>query len=139
MADIYPVAFLIDKLYDELNMKLKKKSKILLDPPGVTNGNKKTYISNFRKICQQLNRTEQVVQSYFEIELSCKTSIDQNGSLIINGNFKQNGIEKIFSNYIRDFVSCKECSSCDTILFKENRINYISCNRCLSKKAIDLK
>lgn len=138
MVELYTQDFLIDKLYDELNTKLRKKSKLILEPPQVSNLNKRTYISNFRKICSQLNREELLVQSYFESELSAKTSIDQNGCLIISAMFRPLNIETIFKKYVQEYVSCPQCSCCETILIKKNRVNYISCNRCLSEKSVKL-
>ena len=76
--------------------------------------NKKTYIANFRAICNKLNRTEDEVKLFFEKELATVISINNNGSLIITGIYKQQGILKILNNYILEFVTCKECKSCDT-------------------------
>jgi translation initiation factor 2 subunit 2 len=74
---------------------------------------------------------------FFEKELQTSVSINQDGGLVITGMFKQPGLLKIFTNYIKEYVTCKECNSCDTEIIKENRITYLKCNKCLSKKAFN--
>lgn len=128
--------FLIDRLYIELNNCSNPNKKVSLERPEVCIANKKTFFSNFSEICQKLNRKDTDVKKYFEDELKTEVNILQDGGLNIVGIFRQPGIQKILGNYIKDFVACKECNSCDTELIKSNRITFISCNKCKSKKAL---
>lgn len=132
----YPTDFLIDRLYTELEYLLKSDTKISVEKPQVSSANKKTFISNFRNICSKLNRTEEDIRLFFEKELNTNVTINQDGALVITGIFKQPGIIHVMTNYIKEYVSCKECKSCDTNLIKENRILFLKCNKCLSKKAL---
>lgn len=128
---------LLDRLYDELAKKTTpSNNKLTIDAPIVACANKRTYVSNFAIICNKLNRKESDILQYFTEELNTAISIDQNGCLIICGIFKQAGIQKIFGNYIKEYIICKECHSYNTELIKENRITFLSCNKCLSKKAL---
>lgn len=137
-VNTYDTIYLIDRLYEQLNQnsELSNKKKISLVRPEVSSANKKTYIKNFKEMCQRLNREMSEVQKFFEDELIAKSSIDAKGALIISGMFKQNGIQKILLNYIKQFVICKECGNGETALLKENRILFLDCKKCLSKKAI---
>lgn len=132
----YTTDFLIDKLYTELNNNLSANKSLTLERLDISCANKKTAISNFRSICAKLNREEYEVKTYFEKELLATITINSDGCLIITGMFKQPGIYKVLNNYIKEFVTCKECNSCDTKIIKENRVMFMVCNRCLSKKAL---
>ena len=132
----YTLDFMLDKAYTDLKEISNQSNKLSIDKPEVIFMNRKTMITNFVAICKQLHRQTTEVQNYFDTELAVKSSVDQNGSLVITGRFKTAGIIKVVANYIKDYVSCKECASCDTSLNKENRILYINCNKCKSKKSL---
>ena len=133
----YSIDHLVDRLYDELDSQEKEsKSKLSLPAPEVTSANKKTFIKNFTGICSKINRKDDDVKAFFEEELKASCSIDANGMLIIQGLFRELGIKKILSNYVKSFVLCKECASGATEIIKENRITFMNCKSCLSKKAL---
>lgn len=129
--------YLIDRLYIELGNHQNTNKKLILNKPEISSANKKTYISNFKEICDKLNRRVSDVQDYFVKELATSISLNKDGALIITGVYKQAGIIKVLSTYIKDYVTCKECNSCDTEIIKENRITFLKCNKCLSKKAFN--
>lgn len=132
---MYSEKFLLDRLYTELQNNMTN-TKMSLPRPEVSCANKRSFISNFRTICTKLNRPENKVKKYFMEELKTDISISQDGALVITGMYKLNQMTTLISNYINDYVKCKECSSCNTEIVKENRISYMSCNKCLSKKAL---
>lgn len=131
----YTMDFMIDRLYDKLTEQ-ENKSKTSVDPPQIVIENKKTCIVNFKKICAQLNRHNTYLKEYIENEFSVKTNVNANGSLILIGVYKSNKVIAIIKKYIMENIACKECKSCLTDIIRENRITYLKCNRCLSKKAI---
>lgn len=132
----YSIDYLVDKLYIDLNNCTSPNKKIAIERPIITSANKRTFFSNFRAICNKINRKEEDVRLFFEKELNTDVNINQEGCLVITGLFKLQGMTKILSNYIKDFCMCKECNCCDTELIKENRLTFISCNKCLSKKTL---
>ena len=134
---IYEDTFLIDKLYSELDAIGSNSKKIAIDKPDVSSANKRTFLKNFRSICMKLNRGEEDVRLFFENELKTTVTINQDGALVITGMYKQNGIMTILTNYIKEFVMCKQCSSCDTHLIKDKKILFLNCSKCLSKHAIN--
>lgn len=131
----YTIEYLVDRLYNELEKQNVNQQKVILDKPIIKVENKKTCIVNFTNICIKLNRNANDVEQYFKKEMNVVTSINAAGGLMITGIYRENQIIKIFTSYIQDFVKCKECSSCDTEIIKENRITYNKCNKCKSKKA----
>ncbi|QKF93648.1 eukaryotic translation initiation factor eIF-2 beta [Fadolivirus algeromassiliense] len=135
--ELYTTEYLVNRLYTELSDHTSSSKKLSLEKPEISSVNKKTYISNFKSLCTKLNRDTNDVKMFFEKELQTSVSINQDGGLVITGMFKQPGLLKIFTNYIKEYVTCKECNSCDTEIIKENRITYLKCNKCLSKKAFN--
>ena len=131
----YNTKFLVDRLYTELGNQLSSSKKLVLDRPEINSANKKTYIGNFKEICNKLNRKMDDVKAYFESELRAPCNLSQDGTLVITKVFKQVQVSKVLSSYIKDCVTCKECNSCDTDIIKENRITFLKCNKCKSKKA----
>lgn len=130
----YPIDVLTNRLYSDLS-RMRNNKKFTIDIPSVTSANRRTFVANYRTICEQLKRDEEDIKTYFKTELRTDITIDQKGVMIITAMLKQNNIQKIFDNYIKQYVACDECHGCDTTLVKENRILYIKCNNCLCKKA----
>jgi len=132
----YSDNFLTEKLYSELETLVTPTKKISIEKPEVSNANKRTFIANFKNICNKLNRKEDEVRLFFEEELKTTVTINQDGALIITGNYKQNGIMTVLTNYMKEYVICKQCNSCDTGLIKESKITFLICSKCLSKYAL---
>lgn len=135
MSQTYPIEFLVDRLYEELNSLSNNSKKLIIERPIVKALNKKTYITNFSSVCSKINRELNDIKQYFEKEMNVVANVNSLGGLVITGMFKEINILKVFSSYIEDFVKCKECGSCDTEIIKENRITYNNCKKCKSKKA----
>ena len=131
----YNTKFLVDRLYIELGKFSGPNKKLVLEKPEISSANKKTFIGNFKAICTKLNRKSEDVREYFEKELCTTVNLNSEGALVITGIYKQVGVMKVLQEYIKKYVTCKECSSCDTEIIKENRIVFLKCSKCLSKKA----
>ena len=134
---VYEIDYLLDRMYDQLNKQknIAESTKLVLSKPEVLCENKKTFIKRFDETCLKLSRTVDEVKKFFEDELLKKSSIDGKGNLIICGMFRQKQIQSILMSYIKQCVMCKECNSTDTKIYKEDRVLYLECNKCKSKKA----
>lgn len=124
------------RLLDSLrNNDSNKSSKFQV--PQIKIENKKTHVLNFRELCVTMNRSEAEVQIFLNDELNCKTSIDQNGVLLLYNIYRSNIIQQNIGNYIKRFLLCQQCKSTDTINIKEKSFTYIECNNCKSKKCVE--
>lgn len=137
---LYDREFLIDRAYSGLN-KITGDShneQLLTPKVGICNGS--TYIQNFRNICDKLNRKEADVKSFIDDETQAKSSVSEKGELFISVvNKKMNleeWVDRIIKKYVDQYVKCSQCKSISTVIEKENRITYMTCNKCLSKKAL---
>jgi translation initiation factor 2 beta subunit (eIF-2beta)/eIF-5 len=108
--------------------------------------NRKTQMSNFGVVCESFKRPLAHVKNFVEEEInSVKTENDRRvdvslssaNVLIVSGNFKQNYMEGVIRRYIKRYVQCQSCKQMDTLHIKENRVEYIQCNKCKCKKPVE--
>jgi len=83
-----------------------------------------------------LNRTTDHVSSFVFAELGTTGSLDANKCLVIRGRFNQKNIEVIIRHYIKEYVACSSCKGFNTSLSKDNRLHFITCNECHSKRTV---
>ena len=62
--------------------------------------------------------------------------MDASNRLILKGRFQQKQLENVVRRYIHEYVTCKTCKSPETLLGKENRVWFISCENCGSKRSV---
>jgi translation initiation factor 2 subunit 2 len=79
---------------------------------------------------------EHVIQFMFA-EMGTTGSVDGSARLVIKGRFQQKQIEHVLRRYIVEYVTCKTCKSPDTLLTKENRIFFMSCESCGSRRSVN--
>jgi len=133
----YTTDQLIDRLYRTLeHNNVPRSNKLVMDSPDVTMVNKQTCFKNFTAICENLKRNTNDVKKFFEEEMSTKTSIDGAGMLMIDGKFRTNNIEKVLLSYMQKYVFCNICNSANTQLDRKDRIQYLECLTCKSKRAL---
>lgn len=132
----YDIEYLLDKAYNSFTL---NKGKIKLVRPIIENKDRKSYIVNFKTVCNSINRKSDTVQSFLQKELQIDTSIKDDGRLKIDKTLKKTLIEGHFKNYIIEHVMCKSCKSIKTHNEKNGRIEYLICDMCKCKIAINRK
>ncbi len=128
--------FLLNRFYiklDEINQPSKK---FTMKYPSVIIKGRRTCFINFDEICKNLNRSLEHVMSFILSEFGCTGSIDSNNRLNLDGYFQSKHLETIFRKYVIDYIKCKTCGTPDTLFIKEDRINFIICNRCKSQRQL---
>jgi len=107
-------------------------------PPSIhREGNKKTIFANVTEICKRMRRPPEHVIQYLFSEMGTTGSVDGAGRLVIKGRFQQKQVENVLRRYIVEYVTCKTCKSPDTLLTKENRIFFTSCESCGSRRSVN--
>lgn len=131
----YSIDMLLDRAFGSLTI---NKEKIKLVMPVFEKKDRKSYIHNFQDVCRSINRTPDEVRTYLGKELNMDTSIKEDGSLKIDGMPKTVGvIEKFIKEYVISHIMCKACKSCKTTVQKVERINFLVCDACKSKRAME--
>ncbi|CAK9785870.1 hypothetical protein CC85DRAFT_288862 [Cutaneotrichosporon oleaginosum] len=114
-----------------------EKRRYTIVPPQVTReGTKKTSFANFVDICRRLHRQPEHVLMFLYAELGTQGSMDAAQRLILRGRFNQKQIENVLRKYIVEYVTCKICKSPDTLLGKENRLYFLTCEGCGSRRSV---
>ncbi|KXN93009.1 putative eukaryotic translation initiation factor 2 subunit beta, partial [Leucoagaricus sp. SymC.cos] len=107
-------------------------------PPSIhREGNKKTIFANVTDICKKMHRQPEHVIQYLFAEMGTTGSVDGAGRLVIRGRFQQKQVENVLRRYIVEYVTCKTCKSLDTLLTKENRIFFMACESCGSRRSVN--
>lgn len=135
---IYDDDFMLSRLIANID---RKDVKVNVVVPEIQKKNGKTFIFNFDAFCTSVRRDRQHIKLYLESELSVETSITEAGMLIIDKSFDPKRVTSILQQYVNMYITCKEprCKSLCTIFVKEDRINYLTCEICNSRHAVNLK
>ncbi|KAH9816850.1 eukaryotic translation initiation factor 2 subunit beta [Melampsora americana] len=113
------------------------KKRYTLAPPSVhREGNKRSIWANVAEICKKMHRQPEHVIQFLFAELGTSGSVDGSGNLVIKGRFQQKQIEAVLRRYIVEYVTCKTCKSPDTLLEKDNRLYFVTCESCGSKRSV---
>lgn len=110
--------------------------KYKIPPPQMVRDGKKSIFANIKEISDRMHRpTEHVIQFLFA-ELGTSGSVDGSQRLVIKGRYMQKQLETVLRKYITEYVSCKTCKSINTKLSKENRLYFLECNSCGSRRSV---
>jgi len=101
---------------------------------GHIEGNK-TIILNFTQICSALQREPSLLLKYIQRELATPAIIE-GGRLVLGRKISSNTVNEKITQFVKDFVICKECGKPDTKLFKEGRVLLLKCMACGAKHPI---
>jgi translation initiation factor 2 beta subunit (eIF-2beta)/eIF-5 len=137
LKSIYTDEYLLNRLFSKLNAKTQKSSAL---KPDLERKNGKVMFINFCAFCESIERDQQSVKKFIEVELKKDSSILPSGALIIDKSDKSTTDDKLMimlERYMTRFVLCQEknCKAMTEIV-KEDRITYLICKQCHSKKAI---
>ncbi|WWD20045.1 hypothetical protein CI109_104518 [Kwoniella shandongensis] len=114
-----------------------EKRRYTIVPPQVAReGTKKTMFANISDICRRMHRQPEHVIQFLYSELGTTGSVDGSQRLVMKGRYTQKQIENVLRKYIVEYVTCKICKSSDTLLGKENRLYFITCETCGSRRSV---
>eukprot|EP01093_Parvamoeba_rugata_P007202 TRINITY_DN2156_c0_g3_i6.p1 TRINITY_DN2156_c0_g3~~TRINITY_DN2156_c0_g3_i6.p1 ORF type:complete len:257 (+),score=-29.46 TRINITY_DN2156_c0_g3_i6:55-771(+) len=136
----YDYFALLDRIQERLKQEgqtLHTGKKLRLPPPALErDGTTKTLWTNFSIICKKLGRSLEHVLTYTLAELGTSGSLDGSQSLSIKGRFQPKQVEAVLRHYISEFVKCNTCGSTSTTLLKENRMHFVACTACRSRRTV---
>nr|XP_043622085.1 eukaryotic translation initiation factor 2 subunit beta-like [Erigeron canadensis]XP_043622086.1 eukaryotic translation initiation factor 2 subunit beta-like [Erigeron canadensis] len=123
----------------EINPRLAgDRRKTIMKPPYILReGTKKTVFVNFTEICKSLHREPEHAMSFLLTELGTTGSIDGQQRLTIKGRFLPSSFERLLKRYCNNYVICNVCKSSETNITKENRLSFIQCDTCGSRRSVD--
>lgn len=138
----YQYEDLLYRVFDKMeSMGVGKGSKgskrIVCKPPLMVRiGTKKSGYQNFGTTCEALSRSTKHVMQYILAETGTSGNLDITNQLILRGRFKPAHMENILREYIKEYVQCATCKSANTILDKIDRLTFMNCHDCSSRRTV---
>jgi len=138
----YHYTELLDRVFDIIRAKNPvlaqgEKRRFVMKPPSVIKvGSKKSGFINFVEICKMMHRPPDHVLGFLLTELGTSGTLDGSNSLILKGRFQQKNMENVLRRYIREYVTCHTCKSPDTIMSKEKRLFFLTCETCGARNSV---
>jgi translation initiation factor 2 subunit 2 len=135
--------YFIDRAYNKLKIINNSNNKKIFIKPEILTHNRKTYIVNFIKYCDSINRDKEIVKKFLEKDMGALSSIISDNcfdedtiGLKFTTIFKTQIVMNSITNYMKEYVLCKLCKSGNTDIKKIEKISYICCNNCKANNAI---
>jgi len=94
----------------------------------------RTVLSNFKEICDALNREPRHVLKFLSGEMATAATI-QRTRAIFQGRFDYDTFERLIKRYTDEFVVCPVCKRPDTKIVKERRFLFLICEACGAKSS----
>jgi len=127
--DINNYQELLDKGYENIPDNVKKLSRFEIPKVQIRIEAKNTYITNFNKIINTLNRD----RKHFIVEFLKKvgTMGEMRGQhLFLKGVYKEQVLNRLIELYSKTFVLCKICNKPDTEIQREGKKKFLKCTAC---------
>lgn len=99
---------------------------------------KKTILTNFFQIASHLRRKPEHFQKFLLKELAASGNPDGD-RLVLNIKVPSAKINEKITQYVKEFVLCKECGKPDTELLKQDRLTFLHCLACGAKHSVRSK
>jgi len=134
---------MVDRLYNILHEagvhSDQPRQRLTLPPPKFVRQGRTIIWVNFHKTCQDMNREVDHFKKFIEKELMIKGSLNHDNSLIMKIRAQPSQFESLMYKYVKGYVQCGVCKEGNSTLTKDptTRIWFISCNDCLTKRAIE--
>jgi translation initiation factor 2 subunit 2 len=103
-------------------------------PRSITIG-MKTFIRNFKDICDALNRDPHHLLRYLSREMATAGTLSGSRA-VFQGRFRYDTIERLVQHYTVVFVTCPVCKRPDTKIVKEKRLSFMVCEACGAKSSV---
>jgi translation initiation factor 2 subunit 2 len=101
---------------------------------GRIQGNK-TVISNIQEFFTLFNRDKQHFIKFLLKELAAPGEL-RNEGLVLGRKVSASQVNEKIKKYADIYVICPECGKPDTLLKKENNVNYLVCQACGAKNLV---
>lgn len=109
---------------------------VMRPPQVLREGTKKTVLVNFMDLCKTMHRQPEHVMTFLLAELGTSGSLDGQQRLVVKGRFAPKNFEGILRRYGNEYVICNGCKSPDTTLEKKDRISFLVCEKCCSRRSV---
>ncbi len=129
-AKLYDYNWLLERAYEMLPKRpAQRRERFVVPKPEIMVSGRRTFIVNFKQICDVLNRDPRLVLRYLLKELGAPGELGDTYA-VLQGEMKPRIIVALMDRFVRDYVICPVCGSPDTVLTKEKKAMFIKCMAC---------
>jgi translation initiation factor 2 subunit 2 len=126
---------MLDEAYRQLPPEVFKHSRLEIPRISCTTSGARTFLNNFRDICDALNRDPNHVLRFLSREMATSGMIEGSRA-VFQGKFECESFDRLIRRYMNEFVTCPICKRPDTKIIKEKRLNFLLCEACGAKTPV---
>lgn len=112
-------------------------TKIVFPTPVIGRDGKKTIWGNFGETAAILGRSVEHFSLYVLTEFSAAGSINEQKQLVFKaGKYTTSSLGNITKKYYLNYVRCKSCNTSKTHFAKQDRMEFVVCDVCGSRRCV---
>ncbi|MEM1506906.1 MAG: translation initiation factor IF-2 subunit beta [Candidatus Bathyarchaeia archaeon] len=126
---------MLNEAYKQLPSEVFKRERLEVPRASSATFGSRTFLNNFREICDTLNRDPVHVLRYLSKEMATSGAIEGSRA-VFQGRFENEDFDRLIRRYMEEFVICPICKRPDTKIIKEKRFNFLVCEACGAKSPV---
>ncbi|MFX0026148.1 MAG: translation initiation factor IF-2 subunit beta [Candidatus Hermodarchaeota archaeon] len=136
--DLHDYEKLLERAYENIPENVKKLSRFEIPKVQIRIESKNTYIINFNKIINTLNRDKRHFLGIFLRKAGTMGEI-RGQQLFLKGTYKEQVLNRLIEQYSKAYVLCKICNKPDTEIQREGKKEFLKCTACGAREEIKEK
>jgi len=120
---------LLEKAYEKIPENVKKSSRFEIPKVALRIESKNSFIVNFSKIINTLNRDARHFLGIFLKKAGTMGEI-RGQQLFLKGRYKEQVLNRLIENYTKTYVLCDVCNKPDTEIQREGKKLFLKCGAC---------
>ena len=126
---------MVDRLYMSLPEKSKSRERFEMPKAESFVQGQKTIVKNFAQIVKHVNANEKHLLKYITKESATAATVDGE-RLVLNRKFYESQVQKLFEDYVNQFILCPECKKPDTKVIEKSGVKMLKCEACGALSAV---
>ena len=133
--DLHDYEKILDDAYEKIPDNVKSLSRFEIPTVEIRVESKNTYITNFNKIINILNRDRKHFIGIFLRKAGTMGEI-RGQQLFLKGIHKEGSLNKLIEQYSKTYVLCDICNKPDTEIQREGKKLFLKCTACGAREEI---
>jgi len=126
---------MLNEAYSQLPQEILKHERLNIPKPNCAAFGARTFLNNFKEICDVLNRDSLHVLRFLSKEMATAGTVEGSRA-VFQGKFESNALERLIRRYVDEFVMCPVCKRPDTKIVKEKRLYFLICEACGARSPV---
>jgi len=136
--DLHDYNKLLERAYEKIPENVKQSSRFEIPKVQLRIESKNTFITNFNKIINTLNRDARHFLGIFLKTAGTMGEI-RGQQLFLKGIYKEQVLNRLIESYTKTYVLCDVCNKPDTEIQREVKKLFLKCGACGARRVIKEK